>query len=176
MHTALRELGPCGWYFDSGCSRHMTGDRTLFTTFKECSVGTVTFGDGNAATESGKSKIKFSNIEELKNVLYVKGLTVNLLSISQIYPSLMCFSAVTDEAVLWHKRLGHGYRINQIRSNNGGERKEPTIHKEERVENLDGEGEEVKEDEDEELEVTTDEPIGIPAPSLDIPTSSNSRV
>ncbi|XP_059629786.1 uncharacterized mitochondrial protein AtMg00810-like [Cornus florida] len=57
-----------------------------------------------------------------------------------------------------------------------GEMIEPTIQEEERVENLGGEGEEVKEDDDEELVVTTNEPIGIPAPSLDIPTSSSSRV
>ncbi|XP_059658463.1 glutathione S-transferase U17-like [Cornus florida] len=64
---------------------HLTGDRTLFTTFKECLVGTVTFGDGNDSTVSGKCKIKFSRIGELKNILYVKGLATNLLDISQIY-------------------------------------------------------------------------------------------
>ncbi|XP_059631754.1 uncharacterized protein LOC132274494 [Cornus florida] len=164
MHTTLRALDPCGWYFDSGCSRHITGDRTLFTTFKGCSVGTVTFGDGNTSTISGKSKIKFSEIGELKNILYVKGLAANLLN-----PSLMCFSAVTDEAII-SSQLDDEETNFEI----AGEKKEPTIHEKKRVENLGGKGEEVEEDENEELEVTPDE--GILAPSLDIPTSSSSRV
>ncbi|KAI3758300.1 hypothetical protein L6452_05859 [Arctium lappa] len=33
------------WYFDSGCSRHMTGDKKLLSSFKEKSGGAVTFGD-----------------------------------------------------------------------------------------------------------------------------------
>ncbi|XP_059638600.1 uncharacterized mitochondrial protein AtMg00810-like [Cornus florida] len=127
----------------------MTGDRTLFTTFKECTVGTTTFGDGKASIVSGKDS------------------------------SLMCFSTVTDETVLWHKRLRHvNYNDLVNLSNNDlvrGEMKELAIQKEERVEDKGGESEEGEEDEDEELEVTTDEPIGIPIPSLDIPTSSSSR-
>ena len=34
------------WYFDSGCSRHMTDDRSYFSELKECPSGHVTFGDG----------------------------------------------------------------------------------------------------------------------------------
>ncbi|KAA0067564.1 Retrovirus-related Pol polyprotein from transposon TNT 1-94 [Cucumis melo var. makuwa] len=34
------------WYFDSACSRHMTGNRSLFTELEECASGHVTFGDG----------------------------------------------------------------------------------------------------------------------------------
>lgn len=34
------------WYFINGCSCHMTGNVAFFTTFKECSAGDVTFGDG----------------------------------------------------------------------------------------------------------------------------------
>jgi hypothetical protein len=28
-HTALKILDTCLWYLDSGCSKHMTGDKTL---------------------------------------------------------------------------------------------------------------------------------------------------
>ncbi|KAA0041510.1 envelope-like protein [Cucumis melo var. makuwa] len=34
------------WYFDSGCSRHMTGNIFFFSELKECALGHVTFGDG----------------------------------------------------------------------------------------------------------------------------------
>ncbi|KAI3746869.1 hypothetical protein L6452_09311 [Arctium lappa] len=33
------------WYLDSGCSRHMTGDKKLLSSFKDKSGGAVTFGD-----------------------------------------------------------------------------------------------------------------------------------
>jgi len=32
------------WYLDSGCSRHMTGRKTLLTEFKEEIGPSVTFG------------------------------------------------------------------------------------------------------------------------------------
>ena len=33
------------WYLDSGCSKHMTGDRNKFITFDEKKTGNVTFGN-----------------------------------------------------------------------------------------------------------------------------------
>ncbi|KAL4364230.1 hypothetical protein GQ457_04G017140 [Hibiscus cannabinus] len=33
------------WYLDSGCSRHMTGDKSRFLELKYNSGGVVTFGD-----------------------------------------------------------------------------------------------------------------------------------
>ena len=47
MHIALRVMDTCLWYLDSGCSRHMTGDRSLFKTFEQKMGGNVTFWDGS---------------------------------------------------------------------------------------------------------------------------------
>ena len=41
--TLLRDS--CLWYLDSGCSRHMIGNKALFKTLFEGKIGTVTFGD-----------------------------------------------------------------------------------------------------------------------------------
>ena len=43
--TALKARDSCLWYLDSGCSRHMTGNKGLFKTLFEGKIGTVTFGD-----------------------------------------------------------------------------------------------------------------------------------
>ena len=33
------------WYLDSGCFRHMTGNKAPFKTLFEGKIGTITFGD-----------------------------------------------------------------------------------------------------------------------------------
>ena len=40
--TALTAHDSCLWYLDSGCSRHMTGNKGLFKTLFEGKIGTVT--------------------------------------------------------------------------------------------------------------------------------------
>ncbi|KAM2537704.1 hypothetical protein TB2_023225 [Malus domestica] len=83
--TALSSCQSDTWYLDSGCSRHMTGDKRWFTTFtEECKNGAVTFGDGKRARIVGKGEIKTLGIPCLKNVMLVDGLKANLISISQI--------------------------------------------------------------------------------------------
>ncbi|WKA05456.1 hypothetical protein VitviT2T_023422 [Vitis vinifera] len=51
VHTALRAIESHSWNLDSGCSHHMTGNKSLFTEFDG---GNVTFGDGNMARVKGK--------------------------------------------------------------------------------------------------------------------------
>ena len=40
--TALKACDSCLWHLDSGCSRHMTGNKTLFKTLFEGKIGTIT--------------------------------------------------------------------------------------------------------------------------------------
>ena len=47
VHTALKVFDSCLWYLDNRCSRHMTGDKSLFKTLKEKEDGFVTSGDGS---------------------------------------------------------------------------------------------------------------------------------
>ena len=56
-HTALKVFNFCLWYLDSSCSRHMTGDKSLFKTFKEKEDGFVTFGDGSHSQVLGKGTV-----------------------------------------------------------------------------------------------------------------------
>jgi len=45
-YISLRTPSKGGWYFDSGCSRHMTGIKNLLNVEKSCTNGYVTFGNG----------------------------------------------------------------------------------------------------------------------------------
>ena len=62
----------------------MTGDRSFFKVFKSKKDGNVTFGDGRKSQIKGKGIISLPGLPEIANVLYVEGLRMNLLSISQI--------------------------------------------------------------------------------------------
>ena len=82
MKSAFKVMDTCLWYLDNGCSRHMTGDRSLFKVFKSKKGGNVTFGDGSKSQIKGKGIISLPGLPDIANVLYVKGLRVNLLNIS----------------------------------------------------------------------------------------------
>jgi hypothetical protein len=45
-HTSLRASSKEDWYFDSGCSRHMTGVETYLDDVRPYVTSYVTFGDG----------------------------------------------------------------------------------------------------------------------------------
>ena len=49
MNTSLKIFNSCLWYLDSSCSRHMTGEKSLFKSLKEKVGDYVTFGDGSHA-------------------------------------------------------------------------------------------------------------------------------
>ncbi|GKU95337.1 hypothetical protein SLEP1_g8708 [Rubroshorea leprosula] len=70
------------WYLDSGCSRHMTGDPSQFSSLMPLDGGTVTFGDNGKGIVKGVGKIGNKSIS-FDDVWYVDGLKHNLLSISQ---------------------------------------------------------------------------------------------
>ena len=59
------------WYLDSGCFRHMIGDKSFFTSFENFDGGVVTFRDGNLAKVKGKGSIVILGCPKLDEVLYV---------------------------------------------------------------------------------------------------------
>ena len=80
MKSTFMVMDTCLWYLDSGCSRHMTGDRSLFKVFESKKGGNVTFGDGSKSQIKGKGTTSLPRLPDITNVLYVEGLRVNLLS------------------------------------------------------------------------------------------------
>ena len=66
---------------DSGCSRHMTGNKALFKTLFEGKFGIVTFGDGSKSVIRGIETVDIPGLLVFKDVWYVDGLKANLVSV-----------------------------------------------------------------------------------------------
>ena len=63
------------WYLDSGCSKHMTGDRRKFITFDENKIGNVTFGNDKSGKIKGKGSVSLDNGRgKAQDVQFVDGL------------------------------------------------------------------------------------------------------
>ena len=71
------------WYFDSGCSRHVTGDSSLLTKFIEKVGPSITFRDDNKGYTMGYGLLAKENVI-IDEVELVSGLKHILLSISQL--------------------------------------------------------------------------------------------
>jgi hypothetical protein len=81
--SAQRKKNP--WYIDSGCSKHMTGDKSKFLTLSDSKSGNVTFGNDAPGKIKGKGIVSLSNGKrKAQDVLFVEGLKHNLLSVSQV--------------------------------------------------------------------------------------------
>ena len=72
----------CLWYLDSGCSRHMTGNKGLFKTLFEGKIRIVTFGDGSKSVIRGIGTVDIPGLPIFEDVWFVDGLKANLLNIS----------------------------------------------------------------------------------------------
>ncbi|KAJ9557399.1 hypothetical protein OSB04_012013 [Centaurea solstitialis] len=71
------------WYLDSGCSRHMTGSKSVLSNYREERGPAVTFGGNGKGQTRGYGTLT-NGVTTFKRVAYVEGLMHNLLSISQL--------------------------------------------------------------------------------------------
>ncbi|GJV96700.1 retrovirus-related pol polyprotein from transposon TNT 1-94 [Tanacetum coccineum] len=114
------------WYLDSGCSRHMTGDRARLINFVEKFIGIVRFGNDEYAAIVGygdyklvhyffhRQEVVYScHIRNYDMVDLLKGSrTTNLYSISlndmmSASPVCLLTKASSTKSWLWHRRLNH---------------------------------------------------------------------
>ncbi|GJX47123.1 integrase, catalytic region, zinc finger, CCHC-type containing protein [Tanacetum coccineum] len=68
------------WYLDSGCFKHMTGDRSQLTNFVNKFLGTVKFGNDHMAKILGYGDYHIWNVT-ISKVYYMEGLGHNLFSV-----------------------------------------------------------------------------------------------
>ena len=78
VYTSMKTVTTDDWYFDSGCFRHMTGDKRYLNDYQSMPDGHVSFGNG------GKGTLLADGLPKLKNILHMKGLKENIMSISQL--------------------------------------------------------------------------------------------
>ncbi|KAJ9547456.1 LOW QUALITY PROTEIN: hypothetical protein OSB04_019999 [Centaurea solstitialis] len=71
------------WYLDSGCSRHMTGSKSVLSDYRDERGPSVTFGGNGRGQTRGYGTLT-NGVTTFKRVAYAEGLMHNLLSISQL--------------------------------------------------------------------------------------------
>nr|GEX97532.1 integrase, catalytic region, zinc finger, CCHC-type, peptidase aspartic, catalytic [Tanacetum cinerariifolium] len=74
------------WYLDSGCSKHMTEDRSQLINFVQKFLDTGKFGNDHVAKIIGYGDYQIGNVT-ISQVYYVEGLGHNLFSIGQFCDS-----------------------------------------------------------------------------------------
>nr|GEX15338.1 ribonuclease H-like domain-containing protein [Tanacetum cinerariifolium] len=97
---ALKDKG----VINSGCSRHMTGNMSYLSYFKELNGGYVAFGGNPKGGKIyGKGKIKTGKLD-FEDVYFVKELKFNLFSVSQICDKKNSVNDVTRLQALVDKK------------------------------------------------------------------------
>nr|GEY42883.1 ribonuclease H-like domain-containing protein [Tanacetum cinerariifolium] len=92
-------------YWDSDCSRHMTGNISYLFDYQQFDRGYVSFGQGGCKI-TGKGTIKIGKLE-FENVYFVKDLKYNLFSVSQIYDNNNSVMFTDSECIV----LGRDFKL-----------------------------------------------------------------
>nr|GEW29289.1 retrovirus-related Pol polyprotein from transposon TNT 1-94 [Tanacetum cinerariifolium] len=111
---------PDEWITDSRCSKHMTGNRKLFSTYKAYNGGNVIFGSNLRGNIIGKGHIcdnicivAFSEHDSeitkddkvIGRSIRKKGLHV--MKLGNMPKDKICLATIDESSTLWHMRLGH---------------------------------------------------------------------
>ncbi|GKC18776.1 retrovirus-related pol polyprotein from transposon TNT 1-94 [Tanacetum coccineum] len=97
------DLEPDEWIKDSGSSKHMTGNRKLFSRYKAYNGGNVIFGSNLRGNIIGKVKSKDGKV--IGRGIRKKGLYV--MKLGNKSKDQICLAMIDENSTLWHRRLGH---------------------------------------------------------------------
>jgi hypothetical protein len=98
-HTSFRVSAKEDWYIDSGCSRHITGNKNLLTGLHPHATSYVTFGDGVKGEIKGIGKLDFLGVRSKDNFY--------MWCSQETGYSSNCTLAKEEEVKIWHQRLCH---------------------------------------------------------------------
>ncbi|GKC37371.1 retrovirus-related pol polyprotein from transposon TNT 1-94 [Tanacetum coccineum] len=106
------------WVIDSGCSKHMTGDRSLLRNFIKKFMGTVRFGNDNFTAITSYGDYIHGNIT-IFHVYYFEGddmliggrdsnlYTIYISDMAGSSPVCLMSKATSTKSWLLHRRLSH---------------------------------------------------------------------
>ncbi|GKA86862.1 retrovirus-related pol polyprotein from transposon TNT 1-94 [Tanacetum coccineum] len=98
------DLEPYEWIMDSGFSKHMAGNRKLFSTYKAYNGGKSHFWRIFVVTSYWKSEIT-KNGKVIGRGIRKKGLYV--MKLGNKPKDQICLATIDENSTLWHRRLGH---------------------------------------------------------------------
>ncbi|GJV36170.1 retrovirus-related pol polyprotein from transposon TNT 1-94 [Tanacetum coccineum] len=114
------DLEPDEWIKDSGCSKHMTGNRKLFSSYKAYNGGNVIFGSNLRGNIIGKGQICdnkcrvtfFEHDSEITKDGKVIGRGIRkkglyVMKLGNKPKEKICLATIDKNSTLWHRRLGH---------------------------------------------------------------------
>jgi hypothetical protein len=106
--SGLVSPGEDTWLIDSGASKHMTGQRDILSCLSKKKFShKVTLGDDYQYPIKGVGesnyKLNSGTPMKMKDVLYVPGLTKNLVSISSLEKKGFRVAFIDGEVLMWAK-------------------------------------------------------------------------
>nr|GEU76253.1 retrovirus-related Pol polyprotein from transposon TNT 1-94 [Tanacetum cinerariifolium] len=105
---------------DSGCYKHMTGNRKLFSTYKAYDGGNVIFGSNLRSNIIGKGQIcddkcKVTSSKHDSKITKDGKIIVRCIRKKGLYvmklgnkpKDKICLATIDENSILWHRRLGY---------------------------------------------------------------------
>ncbi|XP_020224249.1 uncharacterized protein LOC109806288 [Cajanus cajan] len=97
------------WYFDSGCSNHMIGNKSWFLNLEEEHCRTVKLGNDMQmiVATKGSVRVQVKGITQvLSDVYYIPELKNNLLSIGKLQEKGLAILILDGTCKVFHPRMG----------------------------------------------------------------------
>ncbi|GJX17347.1 retrovirus-related pol polyprotein from transposon TNT 1-94 [Tanacetum coccineum] len=108
------DLEPDEWIKDIECSKHMTGNRKIFSSYKAYNEGNVIFGSNlRGQICDNKCRVTFSehDSENTKDGKVIgRGIRKKDLYVMKLGnkpKDQICLATIEENSTLWHRRLGH---------------------------------------------------------------------
>ncbi|GJT35505.1 copia protein, partial [Tanacetum coccineum] len=98
------DLEPDEWIKDSGCSKHMTGNRKLFSTYKAYNGGQICDNKCRVTFSEHDSEITKDG-KVIGRGIRKKGLYV--MKLGNKPKDQICLATIDENSTLWHRRLGY---------------------------------------------------------------------
>ncbi|GJR65234.1 retrovirus-related pol polyprotein from transposon TNT 1-94 [Tanacetum coccineum] len=97
------------WFFDSGCSNHMSGNKDWFTELDKNFKHTVKLGNDSRinVTRSSNVRMKANGITQvITSVYYIPELKINLFSVGQLQENRLAVLIQNNMCKVFHSRRG----------------------------------------------------------------------